>query len=148
MRSVPAPRGEKATIYRALLLIKEESPAHYRFVENYVDAIEVAPPMGISVFGTIRGYYRTDLGKRIRMVHGLECPAYCEGDGWTGLDLLTAEFIVHEACHSMQHHTGRPFDEAQCYSLQFEFARMVGPGLWPGFREEYFVWDQPNSMLF
>jgi hypothetical protein len=144
---IPAPKSEKEAIYRALRLMKDESPAHYRFVDSYVDTVEVAPPMGFSVFGVIKGYYRTDLGKSIRMVHGLECPAYCEGEGWTGLDLLAAEFIIHEACHSMQHHTGRPFSEDECYAMQFEFAKKVGPNLWSGFNEDYFVWDHTGGML-
>lgn len=144
---IPAPKTEKEAIYRALSLVKEESPVHYRFIESHVDTVEVAPPMGISIFGVIRGYYRTDKEKTIRMVHGLQCLAYCEEEGWTGLDLLTAEFILHEACHSMQHHTGSPFDEGQCYSMQFELARAVGPGIWVGFQEEYFVWDMPSPLL-
>jgi hypothetical protein len=140
----PATSKEKAQIYRALSLLKEYSPEYYAFVNEFVDRIEVSGPAGFSFKGKIRGYYGGGEGsfeRKIRIVRDFNCPAHCKVEGWKGGDLLTAEFIVHEACHSMQNHNGLKFSEPQCYEMQFKFAEEVGPQLWNDFNKDVFIYD-------
>ncbi len=54
---------------------------------------------------------------------------------------MTSEFIVHEACHSMQHHSNSSFSEPECYEIQFDFAERVGTMLWEDFKKEAFIYD-------
>ncbi|MFQ5815200.1 MAG: hypothetical protein ACE5G7_01735 [Candidatus Hydrothermarchaeaceae archaeon] len=143
---LPATRGEKEVVYRALELMKKHSPDEYALVDAYVDTIEVSGALGLGFLGgRISGYYTGASGKSIRMVRGFECPAHCVEDGWNGRDLLVAEIILHEACHSMQYHTGVDFNEPQCYGMQFEFAKKAGPMLWRDFDEEMFVYEHPAA---
>jgi hypothetical protein len=141
---LPASAREKAEIYRALELLRQYSKEDYDFVDEYVDQIEVSGPQGLSFFGKIRGVYRRGpegFGKSVRIVRDFSCPAHCTEEGYTGADLLTAEFIVHEACHSMQHHSNSNFSEPECYEMQFEFAEKVGSMLWEDFRRDAFIYD-------
>jgi hypothetical protein len=147
---MPAASEEKEAIYRGFNLIKERSPEDYRFVDAYVDKVEVAGPPGLSLFGRIRGYYSEGpegFGRNIRIVRGFECPAHCSEDGWNGRDFLIAEFIIHEACHSMQYHTGAEFSEQQCYDMQFRFAENVGPMLWEDFKRDMFIYEHSAAGL-
>jgi hypothetical protein len=141
---LPASKREKAEIYLALELLRQHSKGDYAFVDEYVDEIEVSGPQGLNFFGKIRGVYRSGpegVEKRIRIVRDFSCPAHCTEEGYSGADLLTAEFIVHEACHSMQHHSNSSFSEQECYEMQFDFAERVGPKLWEDFKKEAFIYD-------
>jgi hypothetical protein len=147
---LPATSTEKAEIYKGLELIKEYSSEDYIFIDTYVDRVEVSGPAGISFFGKIRGYYRggsEGFGKTIRIVRDFKCPAHCNPGDWSGSNLLIAEFIIHEACHSMQYHTSQPYSEAECYRMQFEFAEKVGPILWRDFQSEFFIFDPSGTPL-
>ncbi len=149
--ALPATRSEKEAIYRGLQMLKEYSPDDFAFVNKYVETIEVSGPVGFSFFGKVRGYYKggpEGFGKKIRIVRDYKCPAHCVEGEWNGNDLLIAEFIVHEACHSMQAHEGIDLNEPQCYEMQFEFARKIGPNIWNDFQEARFVWDYQVVDLF
>ena len=127
---------EKKAVYRGLELIRDYSTDDYEFVQTYVDTIEVAGPLGWDFFsGRVRGYYQKGpdgFNKKIRIVRIFDCPAHCSNEGFNGGDLLLAEFMIHEACHSMQ----------------FDFARKTGPRLWKDFREEVFVYDYDLNLGF
>jgi hypothetical protein len=141
---IPATSSEKESIYRGLELLREYSTEDYLFVNQYVNTIEVAGSGGFSLFGRVRGFYgpgEDGFGKNIKIVRIFDCPIHCSEGSWNGGDLLTAEFILHEACHSMQYHRNISFSEPQCYEMQFDFVRRVGPSLWSDFREEYFIYE-------
>jgi len=140
---LPATAKEKESIYRGLFLIKENSLSDYEFVDRHVNTIDVSGPVGFSLLGSIRGSYQGggEGFKNILIVRDFSCLIHCNESKWNGADMLTAEFIIHEACHSMQHHKNLSFSEPECYEMQFEFAREVGPKLWADFKEEYFVYD-------
>ncbi len=141
---IPASRGEKEAVYRALELVKTHSPGDYALLVAYVERIEVATPTSFAIFGRNVGSYASAWGgKTIRLTRGFECPANCVEDVWTGRDLFLASILIHEGCHSMQYHTGADFSEPQCYEMQFEFAKKVGPNLWSDFEEEGFAYEHP-----
>jgi hypothetical protein len=145
---IPATSGEKKAIYRGLELLRQYSPADYNFVLEHVDKVEVAGPYGFSLFGKIRGYYRggpEGFGRTVRIVRIFDCPVHCDEDDWHGGDLLIAGFIVHEACHSMQHQNSLELSEKQCYEMQFDFADKVGPHIWPDFNREVFIYDYTSQ---
>ncbi len=141
---IPASRGEKEAVFRAMGIVKTHSPDDYAMLVAYVERIEVATPTSFAILGRNVGSYAPDWGgKTIRLTRGFECPAHCVEDVWTGRDLFLASILIHEACHSMQYHTGADFSEQQCYEMQFEFARKIGPKLWSDFKEEFFVYEHP-----
>ncbi len=146
---IPATSKEKAAIYRGLELILQKSPQDYEFVSAYVDTVEVSGPLFSIIPGSrVGGYYRggsEGFGKTIRVVRGFSCPAHCEDGGWNGRDLVVAEFIIHEACHSMQYHKKISYSEDQCYNMQFDFAERVGPSLWQDFNREFFIYENPEN---
>ncbi len=138
---LPASRGEKDAVYRAIVLVKTHSPEDYALLANYVERIDVAVSFGL--FGNA-GSYAPAWGKTIRLTRGFECPAHCAG-AWTGRDLFLASILIHEACHSMQYQTGSGFSESQCYEIQFDFARKTGPKLWSDFNDESFIYEHPSA---
>lgn len=146
---IPASRPEKEAVYRALELAETQSPDDYALIDAYVERIEVAGPTSLGLFGgrNVGSYTPSWGGKIIRLMRGFDCPAHCTSDGWTGRDLFLASILVHEACHSMQYHTGIVFAEPQCYEMQFEFMKEVGPKLWSDFSESQFVYEHPEAGL-
>ncbi len=144
---IPASRQEKEAVYRALELVKTQSPDEYAMITAYVERIEVAGPTSLGLFGgqNVGSYTPAWGGKTIRLTRGFDCPAHCTDEGWIGQDLFLASILVHESCHSMQYHTKVEFSEPPCYGRQFEFVKKVGPKLWSDFKEESFVYEHPAA---
>jgi len=141
---IPALSDEKEGIYRGLELLKMHSPERYTYVDTYVDTVEVGMPFGLGILGGKEiGYYEFGAGKTIRIVRGFLCPAHCSEEDWNGQDLLMAEIILHEACHSMQYHTTGDISEAPCYEMMSDLGIEVGPKLWENFEEIRFVYEHP-----